>query len=240
MAQLRTVHNQENRLFQVNTPLGHDVLFVDTFTGEESLSAPFRFDLRLFSPEPGLELKSLMGQPVTVTLKTDGGDRHFHGHVTSFAHTGVEEGVAYYRMRLGPWTEFLRQRLNCRVFQEKKVEDILRMVFDDYKHLANYDLQASSRKALTLCMQYQESDFAFVSRLMEQLGWLYHFTFQQNRHVLVVSDDSRNFKPDPLQPDIEFNDSPGSEAADAIHRLEALRVLGEAAGWQGMVHSPSC
>jgi len=225
MAQLRTIHSQENRLFQVDTPLGKDVLFVDTFAGEESLSAPFCFDLRLFSPRADLELKSLMGQQVTVTLKAQGGDRSFHGHVTSFAHAGVVEGVAYYQMRLGPWTEFLRRRLNCRVFQEKKVEDILRMVFDDYKHLANYDLQASSKKALTLCIQYQESDFAFASRLMEGMGWPYHFAFHQDRHVLVVSDDSRNFKPDPIQPDIEFNDSPGSEAEDAIHRLEAVRDL---------------
>ena len=225
MAQLRTIHSQENRLFQVDTPLGKDILFVDTFTGQESLSAPFCFDLRLFSPKADLELKSLMGQPVTVTLKAQGGDRYFHGHVTSFAHTGVVEGVAYYQMRLGPWTEFLRRRLNCRVFQEKKVEDILRMVFDDYKHLANYELQASSRKALTLCMQYHESDFAFVSRLMEEIGWLYHFAFHQDRHVLVVSEDSRNLHPDPLQPDVEFNDSPGSEAEDAIHRMEAVRTL---------------
>ena len=105
------------------------------------------------------------------------------------------------------------------------MEDILRMVFDDYKHLANYELQASSRKALTLCMQYHESDFAFVSRLMEEIGWLYHFAFHQDRHVLVVSEDSRNLHPDPLQPDVEFNDSPGSEAEDAIHRMEAVRTL---------------
>jgi len=225
MAQLRTIHSQENRLIQVDTPLGKDVLFVDTFTGQESLSAPFWFDLRVFSPRADLELKSLMGQAVTVTLKAQGGDRYFHGHVTSFAHAGVAEGIAYYRMRLGPWTEFLSRRLNCRVFQEKKVEDILRAVFDDYLHLANVELRASSRKALTLCMQYRESDFAFVSRLMEEMGWPYHFAFHQDRHVLVVDEDSRNFQPDPLQPDIEFNDSPGSEAEDAIHRLEAVRTL---------------
>ena len=225
MAQLRAIHSQENRLFQVDTPLGRDVLFVDTFTGQEQLSAPFCFDLRLFSPRPDLELKSLMGQPVSVTLKAQGGDRYFHGHVTSFAHTGMVEEIACYQMRLGPWTEFLRRRLNCRVFQELKVEDILAKVFGEYQSLANYELQARSTKALTLCMQYQESDFAFVSRLMEGMGWPYHFAFHQDRHVLVVSDDSRNFQPGPFQSGIEFNSTPGVEAEDTIQHLEAIRTL---------------
>ena len=217
---------QDDRLLKVTTPLADDVLLLDHFFGAETVSAPFRFSLRLFSEQDNLQLKDLMGQGVTVEMGTfDGDPRYFHGCVVSFAHAGSDGGFTFYDMQLGPWTDFLRRRKNCRIFQELKVEDILKEVFADYGAAAVHDVRATSKEPLTMCLQYNETDFQFVSRLMESQGWLYHFDHDDGKHTLIVEKDSTALSPMPLQPDIEFNDSPGADAQDAIDRFESFRSL---------------
>lgn len=217
---------QDDRLLKVTTPLGDDVLLLDHFFGAESISAPFRFNLRLFSEKDDLQLKELMGQSVTVEIGTfDGDPRYFHGHVVSFAHAGSDGGFTFYDMQVGPWLDFLRRRQNCRIFQELKVEDILQEVFADYGALAKFDIRATSKDLLTMCVQYNETDFQFVSRLMEGLGWFYYFDHDDGAHTLVIDKDSPGVSPMPIQPDIEFNDSPGAEATDAIDRFESFRNM---------------
>ena len=217
---------QDDRLLKVTTPLGDDVLLLDHFFGAESISAPFRFNLRLFSEKDDLQLKELMGQSVTVEIGTFEGDpRYFHGHVVSFSHAGSDGGFTFYDMQVGPWLDFLRRRQNCRIFQELKVEDILQEVFADYGALATFDIKATSKDLLTMCVQYNETDFQFVSRLMEGLGWFYYFDHDDGSHTLVIDKDSPSLSPMPIQPDIEFNDSPGADATDAIDRFESFRTM---------------
>jgi type VI secretion system secreted protein VgrG len=217
---------QDDRLLKVTTPLGDDVLLIDHLFGAESVSSPFRIDLRCFSEESDLHLKDLMGQGVTVEMGAfDGSPRYFHGHVTSFAHAGSDGGFTFYEVKLGPWTDFLRRRKNCRIFQELKVEDILREVFADYGALAVFDIKVSSRDLLTMCIQYNETDFSFICRLMEGLGWYYYFEFDDGSHKLIVDKDSTGAPNMPIQSEIEFNDTPGSDAQDAIDRFESNREL---------------
>lgn len=217
---------QDNRLFQITTPLGTDVLLVDHFSGTEVVSAPFRFDIRVFSEDADIELKSLMGQAVAVDLGTfSGASRYFHGHVVAFSHSGSDGGFAFFNLQVGPWTEFLRRRVNCRLFQEMKVEDILRKVFADYGAIAKFDIRAKSKLPRTLCVQYNESDFHFVTRLMEELGWHYYYTHSADSHVLVVDDDSRLAPTMPIQSSIEYNDTEGAQAEDAIDSFGSQRNL---------------
>ena len=219
-------YTQDDRLLKVTTPLGDDVLLLDHLSGNEAVSVPFRFDLRCFSEQPDLHLKAMMAQGVTVEMGTfDGTPRYFHGHVTSFVHAGEDGGFTFYEVKLGPWTDFLRRRKNCRIFQELKVEDILKEVFADYGALAVYDIKVSSPEPLTMTVQYNETDFQFICRLMENIGWYYYFEFASGSHKLIVDKDSSGSPPMPIQPDIEFNDSPGSDADDAIDRFESTRDL---------------
>lgn len=219
-------YTQDDRLLKVTTPLGEDVLLIDNMFGTESVSSPFRFELRCFSEKPDLQLKGLMGQGVTVELGTfQGTPRYFHGHVTAFSHTGSDGGFTFYQVKLGPWTDFLQHRKNCRLFQDMKVDEILKQIFAEYGALAVFDIKVTGPEPLTMCIQYNETDFDFISRLMEGLGWYYYFEFDDGIHKLIVDKDSTSALPMPIQSDIEFNDTPGSDALDAIDRVESSREL---------------
>ena len=224
-----SIHSQENRLFTLRSPLPEAGLILDRFSGTESVSAPFLFTLNLLSEKGNLELRDLLGKPLGVALRTaSGAGRPFHGHVTAFRHTGTDGGFARYEATLAPWTEFLDHRFNCKLFQNKTVPDILREVFGAYGHLARFELNLKDADypPLTFCAQYQESDFRFVSRLLEAHGIHYHFRFEEDGHILVLSDDSRIAPRLPGLPRIAYNTIPGAAREDTIDAWDvALRVV---------------
>ena len=224
-----SIHSQENRLFTLRSPLPEAGLLLDRFTGTEAVSAPFHFILDLLSEQGSLELRDLLGKPMGITLRTaSGAGRPFHGHITAFRHTGTDGGFSRYEATLRPWTAFLDHRYNCKLFQNKTVPDILREVFGAYGHLARFELnlKAAAYPPLTFCAQYQESDFQFVSRLMEAHGIHYHFRFEDDGHILVLSDDSRIAPALPGLPRIAYNSIPGAAKEDTIDAWEAaLEVI---------------
>ena len=212
-------HTQENRLFTLQSPVPEAGLLLDRFTGTEGVSVPFRFELELLSEQGDLELKAFLGKPMGVSLATAGGaPRAFHGHVAAFRHTGTDGGFARYEAVLTPWTDLLRHRINCKLFQEKNLPDLLRELFTDYGHLARYELRLdlAACKPMTLCVQYGESDFAFFSRLLERHGIHYHFRFEEDAHILVLSDDARTAPPMPGGVRIPYNAIPGAAREDTI------------------------
>jgi type VI secretion system secreted protein VgrG len=219
LSSLTQPHTQENRLFTLHTPLADGVLLLDQFQGTETLSEPFRFTLQLLSERADLAPKELMGKPMGVTLRTaSGADRWFHGHVTSFSHTGSDGGFAGYQAELGPWTDFLKHRINCKLFQDMNLPAILREVFKDYGRLARtrFNFKEEEYPPITLCVQYQESDFQFITRLLEAHGLYYYFKFEPDSHVLVLANESRAAPAVPEAAQIAFNSIPGAATEDTI------------------------
>ena len=218
-----SLHSQENRLFTLHSPVPEAGLLLDQFTGVEAVSAPFQFTLQLLSEQGKLEARELLGRALGISLRTaDGGERWFHGQVTAFRHSGTDGGFARYEATLGPWTEFLKHRTNCKLFQGKNVLDILREVFGDYGHLARCEwrLKDSDYPALPLCVQYRESDFQFMSRLLEAEGIHYHFRFEADGHILVLDSDSTLAAPMPVCPRIPYNKLSGATRQDTIDAWE--------------------
>jgi len=218
------LRSQENRLLTLLTTCPEAGLILDSFGGREAVAEPFAFTLNLLSEEGKLDLKTFLGRPMRIALRTaDGGSRFFHGHVTSFRHGGTDGGLSRYVATLGPWTHFLDHRFNCKVFQNKSLPTILREVFSDYGHLARADFRLNPERydPITFCAQYQESDLAFISRLLEAHGIHYFFRFQSDGHVLVLSDNSLLAADMPLVPRIPFNAIPGAAAEDTIDAWEA-------------------
>jgi type VI secretion system secreted protein VgrG len=210
---------QQNRLFRLG-PTHADTLLLDRFEGTEGLSMPFRFTLRLLSDRADLALQDLMGQELGVFLATGAGERCFSGRVTSFAHTGTDGGFAFYEATLGPWTEFLRHRTNHRIFQGLTLPEVVRALFADHGALARYELRLAEADypAMAICTQYGESDFAFLSRLLEAHGVYYHFRFDPQGHTLVLADDSRQAPAMPERDRIAYRSGPGAGGQDAIDR----------------------
>jgi type VI secretion system secreted protein VgrG len=183
------------RVFELISPLGNDLLF-RSMTGTEELGRLSEFDISALSPRADIELSELLAKNVTVKmeLRSGTGFRFFNGFVTRFAQEGKLGRLFLYRLIVRPWLWFLTRTSDCRIFQDKTVPAIIKDVFDD-QPLALFDDELSGKHpAREYCVQYRETDFNFVSRLMEEEGIYYFFEHQEGRHVLKLVDDTSAHK----------------------------------------------
>ena len=184
---------QENRLLTLETALGPDKLQLISLQGDEHISQLFRFDLEMLSDDDSISPQDVVGKNVSVGIEmADQSVRFFNGFISSFvAGDEDEEGRRNYHATMVPWLWFLTQTANCRIFQKKEVPEILEQVFQD---LGFDDFDTSwikgDHKKWDYCVQYRESDFSFVSRLMEQEGIFYFFRHENGKHTMVLADQN--------------------------------------------------
>ena len=203
---------QKHRFLSIETPLGEDVLFLHDFTGTETLGRPFNFNLELLSEKKhDIDFNKIVGQNVTVRiLLTEGGERYFNGYVSAFAQTAVgraasDEIYSSYRATMVPWLWLLTRTADCRIFQEMKVPDIIKTIFGDYGFGGFVeDKLTEPYRVLEYCVQYRETAFNFVSRLMEQEGIYYYFKHENGKHMLVLCDSPGAHDPYPGYAEIPF------------------------------------
>jgi type VI secretion system secreted protein VgrG len=175
---------------EIVTPLGDDVLLFSKMTAREQLSQLFEYEVDLLSNRSDISLDEIMGKNVTVKLELPGGGtRFFNGYVTRFAQAGTKERYYMYHATVRPWLWFLTRRSNCRIFQDMSVPDIINEIFADHDAVADVKVELSETYGpWEYCVQYRESDFNFISRLMEQEGIYYYFRHEEERHTLVIAD----------------------------------------------------
>jgi type VI secretion system secreted protein VgrG len=179
-------YTQKNRPLSINTPQGEDAFLISGFRGHEAISQPFRFELELLA-QPSTELTKLIGQPVTVTMRVGAKEtRYFHGLISRFTQGARGERFIRCRAEMVPQLWVLNKKVRSRIFQHLSVPDILEQVLAGLK--VRYDL-TGTYKERDYCVQYRESDMAFVSRLMEEEGIYYYFEHADSTHTLVVSDN---------------------------------------------------
>lgn len=183
---------QENRLLRLQTPLGGDRLIIVSFCGEEDLSTPFHFRIEAFSIASPVDLASLVGQPVAVSLRSGAGgdDRYFHGYIADASYRGRDFGTDHflYEMDMVPWLWFLSRRRDSRIFQGTTAIEIAQEIF---RELGFHDVEVTLEgqpSPRPYCVQYQESDLDFLSRLWEEDGIHYFFRHEKDRHVLILAD----------------------------------------------------
>ncbi len=220
--------SQANRLLKIKTPLGEKALLLNSMEGTEEVSFPFHFDLELLSEQGDLELKEIISKQVDVSIQTSRKTkRHFHGYVASFSHTGSDGGLSTYHATLVPWLHFLGLRVNCRVFQKLSVLDIVQKVFKDYGTLADFVIEAQpgSYKPIPMSLQFNESDLAYVSRMLEDHGLYYYFRFKEGRHTMVIADPSVKATDMPEQASIAYNVEGGATKNDTIKSWGANRSV---------------
>jgi type VI secretion system secreted protein VgrG len=190
---------QANRDISVACALGPDVLLLRRMRGSEALSALSEYELELYSERADLRVDDLLATLVTVTVDLPrGGERHFNGFITRFALTGRQGRFLTYRATIRPWLWFLTRASDCRIFQDKSVLDIIKAVFAPYT-IADFDTAglSASYPPLPYCVQYRETDFNFVSRLMEREGIYYYFKSLAGRHTMVLADSYAAHQPAP-------------------------------------------
>jgi len=197
---------QANREISVACALGADVLLLRRMRGSESLSALSEYELELYSERADLKIDELLATPISVKVDLPrGGERYFHGFITRFVVTARQGRFATYRATVRPWLWFLTRASDCRIFQEKNVVDIVKAVFAPYA-IADFDTSglSASYAAYPYCVQYRETDFNFVSRLLEREGIYYFFKSEAGRHVMVLADSYAAHAPAPGYATVRF------------------------------------
>ena len=185
------------RIIEIATPLDPDVLLFHTMRATEEMSRLFEYQLELFSLDPEINLDELLGKSMTVALeRADGEQRYFNGLCSRISEGGKEGRFYVYHATLRPWLWMLTRTKNYRIFQQKTVPDILKEMFDFHSGIANVEFQLTETYTpWVYCVQYGESDFAFVSRLMEHEGIFYFFRHTDDgKHTLVVADSSNAYE----------------------------------------------
>lgn len=200
---------QTTRELAVFTPFGEDVLLLKSFDGRESVSSLFEFQLELLSADPALAANQIVGRNVTFLLKTaDSTPRFFNGYVQWFAYVNQDAMSTTYRANVVPWLWFLTQTADCRIFQHQTAPQIIEQIFTD---LGFTDFQLTLRASYEpreYCVQYRETDFAFVSRLMEEEGIFYFFRHENGKHTLVLADSTSHYFPLP-EAEVDYGDPDG-------------------------------
>ena len=228
---------QETRLLRLTAPSD---LLAECVRGEEAIGKPYVFDISALSTDAAIPLKSLIGQPVLLELVTSAGPhalRPFHGHVTAVELLGSNGGLARYKLRMEPWTAFLTQNRDSRIFQDLSVCDILDAVLGSWqgqgKLVPEWRFELADRSIYpkrSLCTQYQESDWAFAERLMAEEGLFYYYEHRSDGHVLVIADHNGAFRPN-QQANVRFTQAGAVMREDSMDRwrMQASLLTGEVA-----------
>lgn len=188
---------QENRDIEVATPLGKDVLLLRHMTGFEGLGQLFKYELELVSEKLDITPEDIIGQNITVRLNLPNNkQRYFNGFVSRFVQIpSTDQKAAAYKATVVPWLWFLTRTSDCRIFQEKKVPEIIEAIIKDNGFTDFKNSLKGSYRQWEYCVQYCETDFDFLSRLMEQEGIYYFFEHQNGKHTMVLADSSSGHEP---------------------------------------------
>ena len=219
---------QTDRRIAISTPLGKDILLLRGFTGAETISELFHFDLDLLSENDSVKFQDIVGKNVTLRLfDANGGERYWNGFISRFSQGAQDRRLTIYRAQMVPWLWFLTRTADCRIFQKETVPDIIKKIFGDLG-FTDYKFRLyGSFESRDYCVQYRETDFNFVSRLMEEDGIYYYFEHQDGKHILILANDPAAHQPCPNQATARYDFRGGSVPYEDVitewHYAEEVR-----------------
>ncbi|UCV06333.1 type VI secretion system Vgr family protein [Dechloromonas denitrificans] len=236
---------QNARLLTLTTPAGPDALLAETARIDEALGpvaehAGFRIELTVLAANAEQSLTALLGQPARLDLQTSQSRttlRPFHGHITDVARLGANGGFARYRLIIEPWLSFLGHNRDHYLFQDKSLIEIVDELLGDWKSQGKLspdwrwdlaDVAAYPKRGMTV--QYQETDLAFLKRLLAEEGLFCWFEHESGsgeslgQHRLVIADHNGAFK-DNAQPRIRYTQAGATLSEDSLDRWHGLRQI---------------
>nr|WP_321241095.1 type VI secretion system tip protein TssI/VgrG [uncultured Tolumonas sp.] len=185
--------NQARFLFSVpGLPAVFQVL---RFHGEECISQSFDFSITLVCEDPALDLAAFLSQPCTLSIKTPEGYRAVTGVVHGMAQGDSGLRLTEYLITLRPRLALLRHRVNYRIFQQLSVRQIVEKLLQEAQFTSlDYHWRLHEKHPLRdYCVQYAESDYDFIHRLLAEEGIHYHYEVQNGHSVLVLGDGNFAF-----------------------------------------------
>ncbi len=192
----------------IDTPLGNEVLELTSMSGSEEISRLFRFHLEMVSDDPAIDAKEIVGKKLTLSIDLpSGGERHFSGYVSRLVRVGNQSHSTktIYQAEVIPWLWFLTRTADIRIFQNMSVPEILEQVFNEFLDIAKFEFRLEREHPVKeYTVQYRETDFNFVSRLMEHEGIYYFFEHNQDKHTLVMGDSLMAYGLHPGREEVSF------------------------------------
>jgi len=213
---------QTDRTAVAFAPTGLEALALARMRFSDRVNDLFEAELELLGSDFDLAADDLLGKPFGVSLRTAEGERWLHGVVAAFRFAGARGRLARFEATLRPWFWLLGLRKNCRIFQQKSAPEIVREIVEEAGFSADLDLSGLSEtyEPREYCVQYNESDLDFVRRLLEDEGVNFHFVFEENRHVLALTDWNDAFKPADGYADIPYYPQDGQQRREREHVFE--------------------
>lgn len=203
-----TSHDPNRHVTVSCAPAGKDLLFLH-MSGTEALGQLSEWRVDLLSTRNDLLAGDLLGHDMSmaIALPADG-ERQFNGIVTMFRIVApgdqTRNRMARYEAVVRPRLWLLTRASHCRFFHETSVINVITSVLQDY-HIDISNKCSASYPTLEHCAQYRETDFAFISRLMEHEGIYYYFEHQGGKHTLVLTDSSDVHAPIPHYASIAYD-----------------------------------
>jgi type VI secretion system secreted protein VgrG len=189
---------QEGRALSFSSPLGQDVLVIQSFTMYEGISKLFSLQVELLSEKEDIKPADVVGKQVTLAIATveEKPKKQFvNGIVSRFSQGGTDNRVSTYYAEVVPWLWYLTQCSDLRIFQKKTVPEIIDQVFKD-RGFSDFQIKVQGTfEPREYCVQYRETDFAFVSRLMEEEGIFYFFEHSEGKHKLIIANEPSAHQP---------------------------------------------
>jgi len=179
-----------------DSPAKGDLMFW-RIVGHEALARPSAYELTVLSKNKAIDAKDILGRAFDVVIEfldADGGrhERHCQGHAVRFVRAGHVGRHFEYRITLRSWFWLLTKRTNSRILQNKPVLEVLDAVFEDSPIKRFKKTKAGNvigtHDPRRYCVQYQESDYRFLSRLLEDEGIYYWFDAHDAPGTMHLSD----------------------------------------------------
>lgn len=206
---LSILRDQDKLLAQLTTVFGKTDVTIKSFEGYEELSKLFEYRVTFSAKDKALDLEKALGSSLNIAIKTESQERYIDGIVTEFSQGATEQEndiyVTEYTAIVRPKFWLLTLDKNCLIFQKKSAIDIIKKVLKDSGITDMEDKTRSCGKVeRDYCVQYDESSFNFVSRLMEDEGIFYFFSHEKNKHSLILADAASAFKKCSGESKVEF------------------------------------
>lgn len=177
--------------FQSKLP--NSTLVLNELRGEEMISGLFKWEWLLYSKDASIDFSALLNTTATANFEVQHLKRYINGLVTEVVQgptTPQKTGqVTFYTLTVRPTLWRLTLTTNCRIFQDKTTVEIIEKILDEHGIHKSIRVQSAGRAVREYCVQYDESDFNFISRLMEEEGIFYFFEHTESEHLLILGDD---------------------------------------------------
>lgn len=202
-------------------------LSVYEFKVRERISELFEAQIKLVS-EQEFSFEEIIGKTALLTLESPEGDRYLNGMIHRFMLAGSRGRFFVYEAHVVPQVHLLTLRRDCRIFQDQNVPDIVKKVLVDAgvaADLFTFRLQGTYEER-EYCVQYRESDWDFISRLLAEEGIFYFFEHSDDKHLLVFGDGTVNYQPILGNDQVLYNPGEGLMAEEeAIEEFRASRQI---------------